>query len=196
MRKNHSIQRSLLLLFTFVVFTANLTAQDKSRHIFIGAGYSQHGTGDLTGYTIITSLSFPLGKTFTFQPGIEASGNSRVGAQGYRLVTSGLNLNTNLGWNIIAGRRHLVELIAGPFLRRQTSSYPDSYGGFLDQNGEWRQFWEFTGKPVTYSLGYSIAPSYHYKFNNRFMLGGRILFQNDTEADALLSYLVSAGFTL
>ncbi|MGE5106177.1 MAG: hypothetical protein ACM3H8_01420, partial [Sphingobacteriales bacterium] len=52
------------------------------------------------------------------------------------------------------------------------------------------------GKQNTFSVGYSFGLSYLFKISNKYEIGVRALFQNDTNSDAITQISLSLGHFL
>ena len=191
--------KHFLLLSVLVFLLANVVKSQTYEHrLLIGGGKSMHGTGDLPGYSFFNQLDIQLNKRFFLSPGIQFTNHAdKYYLSEFELnyVTAGTNIFTNINYFILNKTRHQVAIGAGPLLRFQNSSVPSYVASGLGASGAQVLTLQYDKLRST-SFGYNISPSYYYQFSTKCFLGAKLILQNDTEADVILSSMALIGIKL
>lgn len=163
----------------------------------VEGGYSTHGTGDMLGGAGAVGYEENFARFFSLraQVGVTLHGRWALGAPTLtQQYTSGTPYFTTTGvqvaglavFHVTGFTKQYLNVIVGPLVRYQMTSYPDSYGYWtptpLYPNG----FYTF-GKTdaQTVALGYRVVLESQLVQTPKLSFGIQAGFQNDTEGDVL-----------
>jgi hypothetical protein len=198
--------RLLLTLSAIVFFSLCLQAQ-KKQQLSVDFNRSFHGTGDLPGLGFAVEYGAYFGNRLELTAGLAANvyhdeyklllaplGNPVDGS--YRMVTGGLQLNSQASFAPLHTAAHEFKIGLGPVLRYQSSSASGGYSvtsppavNYPEPVFTFRQ----TEAQNIVSVGYLASVSYTFTFPNQVLIGAKASFQNDTNEDVITQYGLRIG---
>jgi hypothetical protein len=205
----HTSLRKVLICFNLTMLYAVLAHAQMTDHaIQVSGGYSVHGTGDLQGFvaevgydhvftrrldwTNALTTTIHSGKDAVFAyPGAPSPGTDR----GANFTTAGFQLTSMGHFAPISARNQKVKLGGGVILRYQSSSMPDGYGIYTDPSIFPEPFYVFFDpRPGNiYTIGYTFGITWEVRVSQKFAVGLKAMFQNDTNGDAITSLSLQLG---
>jgi putative salt-induced outer membrane protein YdiY len=109
-------------------------------------------------------------------------------------TTAGIQLNSMVNFSLISLPRHKFRIGGGTVLRYQSSSLPDVYGIYFNNDPDDPTYrFNFYNQQNIFTIGYSFDISYIAKVSNKFQLGIKAQFQNDTNGDAITQLSLIVG---
>lgn len=197
------------LLFVLILLLASRGfSQKKIRSIQLCAGKSWHGTGDLKGFSvdvlynqhITKKVDFSAGLTSTIHYGKDGGFNSLFPGISpderlIRFTTAGIQLSSLINYSVFYSHDNQLKIGVGPIVRFQSSSYPDSYGLYQNQNIFPEPFYVIYNyeKQNLVTSGYNVALTFLTKISINSGIGVKAFFQNDTNGDVItgISFIYS-----
>ncbi|MBZ9629752.1 hypothetical protein LB465_03090 [Salegentibacter sp. LM13S] len=213
MREHYSLKK-IIALFLFITSISFAQEQTPKNPVsIIGEfGINKHGTGDMSGYLYGLRVHKPISKKFEIIASFEANlndgedspfiwedPNGNIYDSTLHDVLAGFQLNAGIGFNFINSKRSKFGVNPSIFGRYQTNSV------FSESSIDYPII---TGMPFpirylirhepgrTYAVGGSIRLYYHYKINDRFLLGINPGLQTDSQGDTMLFTSLSFGIFL
>jgi len=188
-----------------LIFIFNLHhsfAQKDNSSLQLSFGTSGHGTGDLQGFAldlgydhvISRRLDFSNGITTTMHSGYDYPYNGLPERHMLHYTTAGIQLNSMVNFSFISLPRHKFRIGGGTVLRYQSTSLPDVYSmNFNSDPDDPTYRFNFYNQPNIFTIGYSFDISYIARVTNKFQLGIKAQFQNDTNGDAITQLSLIVG---
>jgi hypothetical protein len=197
-----------LTVITFITITAS--SQNKNS-LYVSAGRSFNGTGDLKGIALDVFHEHQLNKRLSIVNGIGntihwgthtgfnfLSPGSSPREKLFRYTTAGLQFNSQISFTLLNFSDNKIKVAAGPMVRFQSSSLPAMFQYVQDQRFYFEPFYVFnnTEKQNTFSPGYNVSLSYINSISYKYKVGFKAAFQNDTQADVITQLSIILGANL
>lgn len=192
------------IIFFLLLLSFFGQAQNKQQ-ISLHLNRSFHGTGDMEGVGFAAEYGRYLTNHLELTSGIASNVHHKASPviltrfnppidASFRMVTAGLQWQSNLSFVPLHTRKHEAKLGAGPIVRYQSSSHPDVYARTTFTNYPEPVFtFRHNEKQNVVTAGYQVALSYAFTFTNRWLLGIAASFQNDTNSDVISQYGIRLG---
>lgn len=207
----------LAILFTAILsitVTQGVMGQETKKQLALGINYARHGSGDMDGilvnldfirnYTKKISIIYNLGFTLHGQkafPGTIANNPSipsdRI-TEVPQWVTAGIQISSLISYNFSKQNKSGLNLGAGPVLRYQLNSYPNSFT-YYGQGNPWFQQPFYVFKEIDnnrINLGYAVRIGYDFKSSKNRNFAINTFLQNDTNGDMMVGLGLKMCFDL
>jgi len=177
--------------------TTGHSQANKMKSLLLHGGYSFHGTGDMLGGQggIAYEAQLKDWLSIRYQADATIHGRSAMGyvrndqiyqSEPLYWVTAGVQASAIPVIHILGAQTSLLNLGAGPLLRYQINSRPDSFG-YSNNAGTIRPDYYTVGSitPKAVYLGYMVVLESQFIHAPQWTLGVRAHFQNDTNGDVI-----------
>ncbi len=186
-----------LLLFCLFISLASFNQESPKRSLYLHAGYSFHGSGDLFGGQGGIAFEAQAKKWLSvrYQAEVTMHGGSAIGYvrndQYYQQVpmyetTSGVQLSAMPVLHVFGARKPWLNIAVGPLVRYQINSSPDGYA-YQNNAGTTRPdvyaIYDLT--PRAFYVGYTVGVESQFIHTTKWAGGIRAHFQNDTNGDVI-----------
>jgi hypothetical protein len=177
-----------LIILLSVWLAHDVCAQLPKQSIIIGGGFSGHGTGDLPGVVLdfsyhnritrrLSNLS-TIGSTIHYNSFITNSSTNEKTHE----TKAGIQVSSQFGFTPLKVKSHELSMYAGPLFRFQSTSNPRILQVVYSSNPGPYQLYDYVYENQnTISIGYLISINYTTYIHSKFLLGGKVSFQNDLQ---------------
>jgi hypothetical protein len=189
--------RFVLFCVCVVISFSGHTQATRMKSLLLHGGYSFHGSGDLLGGQGGIGYESQVKKwlSLRYQADVTMHGGSAIGYvrndQFYRQepmyeLTSGVQLSAMPVLHVFGAGKPWLNIAAGPLLRYQLSSSPESYA-YQNNAGTLRPDYYsiYDVTPKGFYIGYSVAVESQFIHTKKWAGGIRAHFQNDTNGDVI-----------
>lgn len=196
-----------LIILSLNLVSKTTSAQLTSHSIQLSAGFSTHGTGDMSGvsadigYDHVFTKRFDMTHALTTTihsdqdefPTVEDQWNI-INDRGINWTVAGMQITSMGHFAPISVKDQKLKFGGGVVLRYQSSSYPYIYGysrSTIDSNPR------FTiidpGPGNIFTIGYTFGITWQVRVSQKFEIGLKAMFQNDTNGDSITHMSVILG---
>jgi len=201
------MKTNLLFIIT-LLFINTVAAQNDVNAFQLTVGKSWHGTGDLNGIKVEAlyehnfsrrlSLSNALATTIHY--GKDKGSNGQIPGSSpevnlMRFTTAGIQISPLINFAVVSRSVHKIKIGGGAIFRYQSTSRPSIYGYHQNVGNEPLPYYIIYdhGKQNSFNVGYAAEISYVALATNKWQLGVKAAFQNDTNSDAITSVSLIMG---